>query len=394
MAPLPSNDKAQTPWQPDPQRGFLPTLDPLATLPSRFAVWDEVAAELPKLLIAGQVRRTLEDLPQLDADQLSDELQYRRAMLILSYLGHAYVWAGPTAADRLPATVAMPWYTVARRCHRPPMLSYASYAMDNWRRLDLNGPIRLGNIVLLQEFLGGIDEEWFILVHVEIEAKAAPGLAAILPAQAAVTADEPGQLIDHLDAIAASLQQMWDTLKRMPEHCDPYIYYNRVRPYIHGWKDHPALPDGVVYEGVEAYGGKPQRFRGETGAQSSIIPSLDAALGVVHRDDPLRPYLQEMREYMPPHHRVFVESVEQGPSIRSYVLERGPSLPELRRAYNECVQRLASFRTQHLGYAHRYIHSQSQVGASNPTQVGTGGTPFMPYLRKHRDETLAHLIEG
>jgi hypothetical protein len=26
--------------------------------------------------------------------------------------------------------------------------------------------------------------------------------------------------------------------------------------------------------------------------------------------------------------------------------------------------------------------------------VGTGGTPFMPYLRKHRDETAAHVIRA
>jgi len=38
---------------------------------------------------------------------------------------------------------------------------------------------------------------------------------------------------------------MYATLKRMPERCDPYIYFHRVRPYIHGWKNHPDLPAGV-----------------------------------------------------------------------------------------------------------------------------------------------------
>jgi len=188
------------------------------------------------------------------------------------------------------------------------------------------------------------------------------------------------------------LERMYQTLLRMPECCDPYIYYNRVRPYLHGWKDNPALPHGVTYQGVAEYAGQPQRFRGETGAQSSIVPTLDAALGITHKDDPLRPYLLEMRDYMPPEHRAFIAAVEAGPSIRNYVLEHRGERPSLRDAYNDCVRWTASFRSTHLEYAAAYIHQQSQRGRSNPTSVGTGGTPFLPYLKKHRDETAEHLI--
>ena len=35
--------------------------------------------------------------------------------------------------------------------------------------------------------------------------------------------------------------------------CDPYIYFNRVRPYIHGWKNNPALPQGLIYTGVNYF---------------------------------------------------------------------------------------------------------------------------------------------
>ena len=62
---------------------------------------------------------------------------------------------------------------------------------------------------------------------------------------------------------------------RMPEKCDPYVYYHRVRPFIFGSKDNPDLKSGLVYEGE--FKNKAQFFRGETGAQSSIIPALDAA---------------------------------------------------------------------------------------------------------------------
>lgn len=44
-------------------------------------------------------------------------------------------------------------------------------------------PICLGIIVCLHNFLGGVDEEWFRLIHVAIEVQAAPCVAAIPAAQ-------------------------------------------------------------------------------------------------------------------------------------------------------------------------------------------------------------------
>lgn len=40
--------------------------------------------------------------------------------------------------------------------------------------------VALGNICCLNDFLGGIDEEHFRLVHVTIEANAVPAVAAML----------------------------------------------------------------------------------------------------------------------------------------------------------------------------------------------------------------------
>ncbi|MBX7038689.1 MAG: indoleamine 2,3-dioxygenase, partial [Nitrospira sp.] len=57
------------------------------------------------------------------------------------------------------------------------------------------------------------------------------------------------------------------------------------------------------------------------------------------------------------------------------------------KAFCTCVDLLAQFRDIHVGYAERYIFRQHQSHASNPTSVGTGGTPFMPYLNKHLEET-------
>ena len=51
--------------------------------------------------------------------------------------------------------------------------------------------------------------------------------------------------------------------------------------------------------------------------------------------------------------------------------------------------KLARFRARHLEYVASYINKQSKGGGGNDPDVGTGGTPFMKYLRKHRDEAQA-----
>jgi indoleamine 2,3-dioxygenase len=372
------------------EQGFLPPEDPLGCLPTEFGAWEDLSIELPKLLAAGVVRRSLDRLPILDPRPLFNHSEsVERAMLLLSYFGHAYVWGEAKSVDAIPESVAVPWHALAYRLGRPPVLSYASYALRNWRRLDQAGPIALGNLALLQNFLGGVDEEWFILVHVEIEAKAGHGIRSLVNTQTAVAQSDRDLAVINLKVLQGVLSSMVASLARMPERCDPYIYYRRVRPYIHGWKDHPALPNGVVYAGVREYAGRPQQFRGETGAQSSIIPCLDAGLGIRHPESPLAVYLKEMCDYMPTGHRAFIDAVKRGPSIRSYA-SAGDS--EVREADNKCLLALERFRGLHLHYASTYIQQQHERGSANPTDVGTVGTPFMGYLEEHRQTTLRHLL--
>ncbi len=145
------------------QRGFLPLEDPLARLPKPFEAWEAIAAALPKHFASDHIRQTIERLSPFPVSSLSGERELERAMVLLSYLGHAYVWGGKKPADRLPEVLAVPWYAVAQRLGRPPVLSYSSYALHNFFRLDPQREIECGNIALLQNFLGGIDEEWFIL---------------------------------------------------------------------------------------------------------------------------------------------------------------------------------------------------------------------------------------
>src|SRR5438046_808156 len=107
-------------------RGFLPTADPLDRLPDPFDAWEDAAYGLPKLLMPDHLRQRLEELPPFPLENLSEEREWRRAMSLLSYLGHAYVWCGERPATHLPARLAVPWHAVAKHLGRPPILSYAS----------------------------------------------------------------------------------------------------------------------------------------------------------------------------------------------------------------------------------------------------------------------------
>ena len=370
--------------------GYLPTYDPAQSLSAGNEEWDQFGKDLPKLLMGTSFRSRVKALPKFNIEKLSGEAEVQRAMLILSYIGQAYQWSENTAAHVMPANLAMPWYEVGKLVGRPPILSYQSYASDNWRRFDKGGDIACGNIGLLQCFLGGQDEEWFILIHIEIEKKAGKALKAIEDAQHAVLENDAEKVEAALIKLRNALAAMYEVLGRMPERCDPYIYFHRVRPYIFGWRNNPSLPDGVIYEGVDEYKGVGQNFRGETGAQSAIIPAMDGILGIEHERDELREYLMEMRTYMPPKHVAFIEAVETGPSVRNFAISAKRS--SLTNVFNESVELVAKFRAMHLEYAGTYIHAQAQATPGNPSAVGTGGTPFMTYLRKHRDETKVQTI--
>ncbi len=391
VEPDPLYAALRSPATRDFTQGFLPPEDPLSGLPESFGEWEQVGAVLPKLALTRHIRPTIEDLPPFPVKRLETLAEHERAMSLLSFLANMYVFAPDHPVARsIPSNLATAWHGVACRLGRPPMLTYASQVMYNWRRFDRQDPVEVGNLHMMLNFLGGMDEEWFVTIHVHIEAVAGRALSVLIPGQEAVSRGDADTVTRCLEAVTGTLHEMRAVLERMTERCDPNTYYHRVRPYMFGWKNNPELPEGMVYSGVEAYGGKPRQFRGETGAQSAVIYAADGFLGIEHGYDEMRAYLMEMRDYMPVQDRYFVETVEAGPSVPAFILERGNGEPGLRDAYNAAVEALYEFRRLHIEYAAMYVLKPGQQ--ENKGHVGTGGTPFTVYLKKHIDETLAHRI--
>ena len=361
------------------ESGFLP--NKISTLLSNeFDDVEYIAKNLPKILANNQIESEVLNLEtEKNISNLSiDELE--RAMLLYSYIGHGYIWGGTSIEKVIPKNISKTWYKISQKLDRPPILSYASYALNNWKLQDVNKPFDLENIRILQNFLGGIDEDWFIMIHIAIEYEAKEILNNLKTYYLDKNEDQ-----SYLENALVSIKKINQIMNRMPEKCDPFIYYNRVRPYIFGWKNNPATPNGVIYEGVEEYGGTPQLFRGETGAQSSIVPALDALLGVTHSNDPLKEYLDEMRLYMPKEHRNLLNDLDQWSDNNRRNSVREDSSVVLS---DKIIKEVHAFRNKHLEYARIYIHEQSLSNQNNSNVVGTGGTPFMKYLDKHLQETV------
>ncbi|WP_035572481.1 indoleamine 2,3-dioxygenase [Hyphomonas adhaerens] len=376
------------------ERGFLASFDPGAVeLPLRLQPVREMARAIPQLICTGRVRALLERLPLMDLNEFcatASEAEQRIAMLHYSFMVQTYVWGEAEAPRALPACLAVPIWQLGKSLGQPPLLPYSSYTLENWTLIDPAGPIDLSNVRVLQHFDGGMDEAWFILIHVAIEARAGEMLDEALNLIGAADAADPAEAGRCLAAMSLAWDDVNAIFDRMPERCDPYCYFHRVRPWIHGWKDNPALGDGLIYDGVEETGGAPQAFRGQTGSQSSIVPAMDALLSVGHAADPLRSFLDELHAYRPPAHRRFIEDIRAASKVRNFIEHSGA--PDLKTLYNDNVSKLARFRTRHLEYAASYINKQASHNAGNDPDVGTGGTPFMKYLKKHRDEAEAHLL--
>ena len=78
-----------TDYQVGPVRGFLPSQNPVRKLPSDFEAWEQIAANLSALIMAGKLRKAIAHMPVPDLQKLETEGQFRRAMLLLSVFGNA-----------------------------------------------------------------------------------------------------------------------------------------------------------------------------------------------------------------------------------------------------------------------------------------------------------------
>lgn len=442
-----------------PTHGFLPETLPLTRLPDPYYnKWEAIAANLQALILSKRLRGVVDRLPVLSTIGLEHDAEWRRAYSLLSFMAHGYIWGGDSPSDRLPPAIAVPLLKVSEHLEVPPVATYAALCLWNFKPLFVDEDIdNLENLATLNTFTGSLDESWFYLVSVAMEARGAPIIPLMLAAIEAARKDDAATVIQSLTAFAERLDDLTNLLLRMHESCDPTIFYNRIRPFLAGSKNmaEAGLPNGVIYEdgsGTEEY----RQYSGGSNAQSSLFQFFDIVLGIEHyptgekrgRDrepkerggqapTPKHNFIMEMRRYMPGPHARFLGDVQTVANIRDYVNRHHDNRP-LCLAYDACLSTLAALRDKHIAIVARYIvlpsrevraRSRSRspevarrklnlatasrqsrqpqgiaydprTGATQqPEQAGqknlkgTGGTALIAFLKQARDETGEPAVE-
>jgi len=244
-------------------------------------------------------------------------------------------------------------------------MEYAgSYALFNYRLQDPSKGLEYSNLRLIRAFEHGLDpsssEAGFVLVHVDMVKNSGPliaGTCAALDACDPTISAPPNRdafnnglatILGALRRVNAVMETMW--AKSRPAQ------YTSFRTFIFGITSQSMFPEeGVVYEGIN--GGKPMRFRGESGANDSMIPLMDNLLQIPMPDTPLTEILKDFRQYRPSNHREFLMHVRDRSTslgLKEYALglnaagagheEQRSALNETRRLWLQILDQVRDFR--------------------------------------------------
>uniref|UniRef100_A0A8C8SS70 Indoleamine 2,3-dioxygenase 2 n=1 Tax=Pelusios castaneus TaxID=367368 RepID=A0A8C8SS70_9SAUR len=345
-------------------------------------------------------------MPQLSCQHLKGHRDLQLAHLALSFITMGFVWqeGEKGTVKLLPQNLAVPFWEISQMLGLPPILVHADFVLANWKKKNLTGPLKIENLDTIFSLPGGDSLRGFILVTFLVEKAAAPGVKAVVQAVNAILQPDKEALHEALQELAKAIKEMTDALKQMHDHVDPAIFYAVIRIFLSGWKDNPAMPGGLIYEGISD---EPMSYSGGSAAQSTALQAFDELLAIHHSKESTA-FLHRMRYYMPPHHRAFIEEIQSASSVKQHILSSRNE--KLRVAYNQCVSALVDLRTYHIAIVAKYItiaaaNAKARKGKpgyqagilqinppSSLEEKGTGGSDILSFLKSVRDTTRDAII--
>lgn len=290
-------------------------------------------------------------------------------------------------------------------------MEYAgSYALYNYYLADPAKGLEYDNLRLIRAFEHGLhhdsSEAGFVLVHIDMVKNSGPLVAGVVKsfeaAEKSTTSADPIEvrkgLNDGLNDILGAMKKINSVMETMWGKSKP-TEYTSFRTFIFGITSQSMFPNGVVYEGMND--GKPMSFRGESGANDSMVPLMDNFLQVPMPETPLTEILQDFRQYRPSNHKAFLLHTKERSlelNLKTYALglkgapapaseEEADLLRESRSLWLQVLNQVRDFRWRHWCFAREYILKRT----SHPT--ATGGSPIVTWLPNQLFAVLEEMVE-
>lgn len=375
------------------KHGFLPVGKPLQRLPEHYAALQSIMDEMPTnkvypttpglLAKPDAIVEAVNTLPDY-----SEQAQQETDVFIIQALFRAYTFLASAytlelsyqqyvidgnygkARTVLPANVARPLVAVSEKLDVYPFLDYHyAYSLGNYVKIDPSGTLHWKNLNMACKFSGTPDEIGFIMLHVYIN-ELSPALV-----DGVMRVGKGEDVSADLKNLALTMKEINSRRKEMWA-ASRHERYNDFRIFIMGIKGNEALyGDGLVYEGC--FNNEPQQYRGQTGAQDSLIPMMDIFSGIVdhYPENKLTEYLMDLRTYRPKCIQEFFVD------LRAYYSAH-PLFQTLRDAANfealiyllYVVNEVYLFRNGHWQFVQKYIMANTKYPKA------TGGTPITSWL--------------
>lgn len=375
--------------------GFLPIKSPLKNLPETYSSIQYIINNLNEIILSpNRIEKEIILIPDYSSfieeekDIFVLQALYRAYTFIcsaytleLSYQEFVKTGLYGKARRLIPEHIAKPLVIVSNKLNVYPWLDYHyAYSLGNYVKKDEEGTLDWKNLSMACSFTGTSDEVGFIMLHVYIN-ELSPKLVECVLDTVKNMNDYKEQETLNL-RISNTLKECANTMveinKRRREmwEASRHSHYNDFRVFIMGIKGNDELfGDGVIYEGC--FNNIPQQYRGQTGAQDNIIPTMDIFTGIVdyYPNNKLTEYLLDLRTYRPVCVQEFLKDLRNY-FKENFLLEnliKNNNLDGLFHLF-DIVDQVYFFRNGHWQFVQKYIMENTSY------QYATGGTPITSWL--------------
>ena len=386
------------------EHGFLPIKNPLPSLPDEYIKLQQAITNLPQTIkIPNEIVSVVQSIPDYSelVHTVSDpfllqalfraytfitsaytlELSYQTFMSDAPHSGCPHRSSGYGPARRvLPSNIARPLVIVSEKLKVYPWLDYHyAYSLGNYVKKDHEGSLDWENLGMACSFTGGQDEVGFIMLHVYIN-ELSPNLI-----DSVLNFRDSGRDSSFLSSAARVMKNINQRRREMWQASRPERY-NDFRVFIMGIKGNTELfGDGLVYEGC--FDDQPQQFRGQTGAQDSIIPMMDIFTGVAdyYPENKLTEYLLDLRTYRPVCIQNFFTDLRKHYASRPVFLELEKEGDVNGIVYLlQIVDDIYHFRNGHWQFIQSYIMKNTSYS------IATGGTDITKWAVNQIEAVLRY----